>query len=125
MRTIEELNEKLFCKCNCDTCEKYIECEEDFDGFCDDILLYTKHIAGIKLDRLVEICNAERDGRCVVLPCRVGDSCYSESVINGRVREFAAPDEVWIFRTRNLFGKEIFLTREAAEAALKECGQNG
>lgn len=29
---------------------------------------------GIGLDRLREICAAERDGRCVVIPCKVGDT---------------------------------------------------
>jgi len=33
-------------------------------------------VKGIPLDRLQEICNAERDGRCVVLPCKVGDVLY-------------------------------------------------
>ena len=31
---------------------------------------------GIHLDRLEEICNAERDGRCVVLLCKVGDTVW-------------------------------------------------
>ena len=30
----------------------------------------------IPLDRLKEICEAEKDGRCVVLPCKVGDNLY-------------------------------------------------
>ena len=33
----------------------------------------TKHIP---LDRLEEICQAEREGRCVVLPCKVGDTVW-------------------------------------------------
>ena len=33
-------------------------------------------LAGIPLDRLTEICNAERDGRLVVLPCKVGDTLW-------------------------------------------------
>ena len=31
---------------------------------------------GIPLDRLAEICAAEQDGRCVVLPCKVGAMLY-------------------------------------------------
>ena len=33
----------------------------------------------IPLDRLEAICAAERDGRCVVLPCKVGDMVYKIS----------------------------------------------
>lgn len=33
-------------------------------------------IRDIPLDRLKEICNAERDGRLMVLPCKVGDTVY-------------------------------------------------
>lgn len=32
---------------------------------------------GIPLDRLEAICNAERDGRCVVLPCKVDATVYT------------------------------------------------
>jgi hypothetical protein len=35
-----------------------------------------KAIADITTDRLSEICAAERDGRLVVLPCKVGDTVY-------------------------------------------------
>lgn len=31
---------------------------------------------GISQSRLEEICDAERDGRCVVLPCKVGDKIW-------------------------------------------------
>ena len=34
--------------------------------------------ANITLDRLQEICNAERDGRCVVLPCKVDNEKLDE-----------------------------------------------
>jgi len=41
----------------------------------EDIYEDAEHI-NIPLDRLREICNAERDGRCVVLPC---NECFSEA----------------------------------------------
>lgn len=31
---------------------------------------------GIPIDRLRELANAEQDGRCVVLPCKVGDTAF-------------------------------------------------
>ncbi|HZK26338.1 MAG TPA: hypothetical protein VFD00_02200 [Thermoclostridium sp.] len=33
--------------------------------------------ADINIDRLAEICEAEREGRLVVLPCKVGDTVYT------------------------------------------------
>ena len=36
-----------------------------------------KAIEGIEPDRLEAICNAERDGRCLVLPCKVGNRIHS------------------------------------------------
>lgn len=64
------------------------------------------------LDRLRELVQAEREGRCVVLPCKVGDKVYW--IVDGGVFEcfftIAAAEEV---------GKTVFLTREAAEEALK------
>jgi hypothetical protein len=32
---------------------------------------------GVSVDRIHEICAAERDGRLVVLPCKVGDAVYT------------------------------------------------
>ena len=34
-------------------------------------------IDGIPLDRLEAICDAERDGRCAAMPCKVGDAVYT------------------------------------------------
>lgn len=63
------------------------------------------------LDRLRELVEADKDGRCVVPPCKVGDKVYW--IVDGGVFEcfftIAAAEEV---------GKTVFLTREAAEAAL-------
>ena len=63
------------------------------------------------LDHLRELVEADKDGRCVVLPCKVGDKVYW--IVDGGVFEcfftIAAAEEV---------GKTVFLTREAAEAAL-------
>ena len=56
----------------------------------------------------------------IVLPCKVGDTLCCESVIKGHITYLKAPDLAWIVENRELFGKEIFLTREEAEKALKE-----
>lgn len=61
----------------------------------------------------------------IVLPCKAGDTLYCESAIKGHITYLKAPDLEWIFENRELFGKEIFLTREEAEKALKERENNG
>ena len=84
---------------------------------------------GVPLDRLRELVKADRDGRCVVLPCKIGDTLY-------RIQRFKRGKnwrkEAEFIRTvelnRNNFwrivmdeeiGKTVFLTREDAEAALR------
>ena len=88
--------------------------------------------------RLAELARAEKDGRLVVLPCKVGDTVYEANK-----RGFVSIYEVisihvsscsilvgWnlvngIYSNLNGFeisalGKTVFLTREEAEAALKK-----
>ena len=72
-------------------------------------------------DHLRDLLAAEKDGRLVALPCKVGDTVYLNFVVDGR-------DPVTIeVKMHNLldianflphFGKTVFLTREAADAAL-------
>lgn len=59
-------------------CKKYMLCFEDPEdcSFKDEIKLYDaiKSIEGIvPFDRLLELADADRAGRLVVLPCKVGD----------------------------------------------------
>ena len=80
----------------------------------------------VPLPRLRAIAEAERDGRVVVLPCKVGDTVYM--VIDFPVVKFGdcvmeyigEPIMEVLFDMEMLptWGKEIFATREAAEAAL-------
>ena len=83
---------------------------------------------GISIDRPEAICAAERDGRCVVLPCKVGDAVFGicdGTVYETRVLSFSLwKDGHWACRTVSSYpdveelGKRIFLTRPEAEAAL-------
>lgn len=119
-------------------CKKYMLCFEDPENcvFKDEIKLYDalKSIEGIvPLDRLLELADADRDGRLVVLPCKVGDSVYIpdlEKKIPVKVRVQGISISV-SGRTILRFGgypvecawgdgcgKDWFLTREEAEAAL-------
>ena len=122
-------------------CKKYMLCFEDPENcvFKDEIKLYDalKSIEGIvPLDRLLELACADKDGRLVVLPCKVGDTVYEPNK-----RGFISTYKVvsihlstcsiligWdlidgIYSNVNGFeasaiGKTVFLTREEAEAAL-------
>lgn len=87
------------------------------------------------LDRLKELVEADREGRYVVLPCKVGDKVYciqsyfndakmrSEKKVKCRVVDFvqSSPDlfecQGMIYKFEDI-GKTVFLTREEAEAAL-------
>ena len=83
------------------------------------------------IDRLRELAQANREGRCVVLPAkpdqtiyqwRIGDDCPSVSRLDGvQINgdgEITYP--IWCGHlTPGDFGKTVFLTREEAEAALR------
>ena len=90
---------------------------------------------GCDLDRLEKLDEADKNGRVVVLPCKIGDVLYRASpsgvvvhrVANMVYRELTSR---WYIDTiPNLpyaseeLGKTTFLTREEAEKALKEVEQ--
>ena len=95
----------------------------------EDLLFDADGNERISLARLAEICTAEKDGRCVVLPCRVGDTVFD--ICDGTVYETRVlslslwKDGHWACRTVSSypdveeFGKRIFLTRPEAEAAME------
>lgn len=88
-----------------------------------------KEFDGVPIDRLRELAQADRDGRCVVLPAkpdqtiyqwRIGDDCPSVSRLDGV--QINADGEItypiWCGHlTPEDFGRTVFLTRE--EAALR------
>ena len=61
----------------------------------------------------------------IVLPCKVGDTLCCESAIKGHITYLVAPDDEWISKIGKFSEKEIFLTREEAEKALKEQKNEG
>ena len=82
--------------------------------------------------RLRELAEADRDGRLVVLPCKVGDKLYR--VFDGEIFEhrvgsmkYFVIQGRWDIETypfcpcvESSIGKTIFLTREEAAAALED-----
>lgn len=116
-------------------CKKYMLCFGDPEDciFKDEIKLYDaiKSIEGIvPFDRLLELADADRAGRLVVLPCKAGDHVW----VDGRE---AIVENFFGYETERYLhaqfydnmqyidipfteiGKTVFLTREEAEAALK------
>jgi hypothetical protein len=108
---------------------------EEVNGMVFDNALDIKF--GVTLDRLRELAEADRDGRLVVLPCKVGDTVYypyAGRVIPKRItqyREILRKSEAidrWYcleFSNDETFdaddiGKSVFLAREDAEKALEE-----
>ena len=95
---------------------------------------------GLPIDRIRELAEADKDGRCVVLPCKVGDTVWIVGAVrklySAKVRTFFCgnpsavrgrdPDgHIHMIRTTECdipmqeFGKTVFLSREEAEKALR------
>jgi hypothetical protein len=97
-----------------------------------------KAVADITTDRLSEICAAERDGRLVVLPCKVGtrvwvigqncdlcrDMYAEEPCLFGSCEYKEVFESVFGYGMIDNFGKTVFLTRAEAEAALQKEAQH-
>lgn len=83
------------------------------------------------LDRVRVLAEADRDGRVVVRPCKVGDTLFrvfAGEILEHKVRNmrYLAIQGRWDIDTtpfcsyvESSIGKTIFLTREEAEAALE------
>lgn len=76
---------------------------------------------GVPFTRIVALMEADRAGRLVVLPCKVGDTVYRLQYVEespGHLIVDAVPIKFslsWI----DALGKTVFLTREDAEKALE------
>jgi len=103
----------------------------------DDIL---DVLRGVPDDRLRTLVEADRDGRCAVLPCKVGDTVWAYDDVFNQIAPYQV-DMVELYGHKGVsfcsnwrkngelmadldfdaedIGKTVFLTREAAEAALK------
>ena len=71
------------------------------------------------LERLEKLAEADKDGRLVVLPCKVGDTVYMISWrLNGRHEIEERVFSLTYFDPAK-YGKDYFLSREEAEKALE------
>ena len=87
---------------------------------------------GTTPERLRELAAADKEGRVVVLPCKVGDKLYrvlAEEIFEHRVgsMKYFAIQGRWDIETypfcpcvESSIGKTVFLSREEAEKALAE-----
>lgn len=138
--SMERLTEKHFKKTDgfCMKCSGHC-CKEDFS--CEDCAEFEKLVDRLgeiedilgddyDLSRLRELVQANRDGRCVVLPVKTEDNIYFTFL--GKIIEkqvfsvvtFCNSQRIYCSGTSVFFrpddnGKTVFLTREEAEEALK------
>ena len=114
-------------------CEYQISPHVDEEDFINRLGTYEDIADGLPLDRLREICAAERDGRCVVLPCKVGETVYApfrKEVKEYKIERvdirgicFDSEDGAWIF-LKHIQDGTVFLTRAEADAALQKEAQH-
>lgn len=118
-----------------DTVDEFVDCVKDMASR----LALIENILGddYDLDRLKEMVEADKDGRCVVLPCKIGDTVYdiqmgkitektiisipflmSKSINYLCLQAINNRGALTTIETENL-GKTVFYTREEAEAALE------
>lgn len=135
-------NRCVFCKAADEECAF---AAGEFSAPCPDYKTYQRLSAiedilgdDYDLDRLKELVQADREGRCVLLPCKVGDKLYKIS--ENSVKEVVVQSIVFMLshtvnhltvhvanergamteiETKD-FGKTVFLTSEEAEAALEK-----
>lgn len=84
----------------------------------DAVLKLAGQALGMSPDRLRELAQAEKEGQLAVLQCEIGSPVYSHArKLDGA--DYVRETEFWWSDIPQM-GKTVFLTREAAEAALKE-----
>lgn len=103
------------------------------------LALCAKHMVDLEtlnntpISRLVELAEADKDGRVVVLPCRQGDELWTycnhpvKRVYSFTVSDVSTLNGRTVLNTLGLgtirpedIGKTVFLTREEAEKALRK-----
>ena len=100
----------------------------------DTMINLAAQVLGVEPSRLREIAEADKDGRCVVLPCKVGDTVWrivrdgEPHITRDEVRDMYFADDMTLcvelvggrVTFTEKFGKTVFLSRAEAERALQE-----
>lgn len=97
-----------------------------------DMAIIAALFNGVDVDRMKELAEAEKAGRLVVLPCKVGDGLWTfcshpvEQVYSFTVTDISTLNGRTMLNTSRCgvidardVGKTVFLTREEAENALE------
>ena len=98
--------------------------EEIKDPFTEDAMInLAAQALGVEADRLRELAEADKDGRVLILPCKLGTKVYR---IRYKIADYPDKPDLEIADTwftpeyREDIGKTVFLAREEAEKALQE-----
>lgn len=84
-----------------------------------DMAIVRALFQGAEVERLKALAGADKEGRVVVLPCKVGDTVYMISWrLNGRHKIEERVFSLTYFDPAK-YGKDYFLSREEAEEALE------
>ena len=101
-------------------CERPAAYEDIKAPFTEDTMInLAAQALGVEADRLRELAKADKDGRVVVLPCKVYET-DGVRVYEHTVREVIYETAGGPAFDKNAIGKSIFLTRAEAERALQE-----
>lgn len=112
--------------------------EEIKAPFTEDTMInLAAQALGVEPSRLRELAEADKDGRCVVLPCKVGQRVFAlldtdKNISECEVKQIGMGNEIGFIglepigaRGReygvalNGFGKTVFLSRKEAEKAME------
>lgn len=94
----------------------------------DDIIGSIEGFNEEESDRINELMEADKEGRCLVLPCKVGDTVYriQEAQLKENCKKARFVRSVilnkhnfWRIIFGGEFGEKVFLTKEKAEKALE------
>lgn len=98
--------------------------EEIKAPFTEDAMInLAAQALGVEPSRLRELAEADKDGRVIILPCKLGTKVYR---IRYEIADYPDEPDLEIADTwftpeyRDDIGKTVFLTRAEAERALKE-----
>ena len=148
--------ERYFCNGKKDFCEDSTGCtkcnhKNGDGGFWENDVknVFAYYFGDYDFDRLRELAEADRDGRCVVLPVEVGQNVYfinqpldseicTAIVIGAEINLYTPSCPIWLeiewfsptlgkhkyhSRADLMIGKTVFLTHEEAEEALQEMSE--
>ena len=134
MKCSEDCNVDMDCV-DCPAFDKLIERLAAYEGtgltpeeikapFTEDTMInLAAQALGVEPSRLRELAEADKDGRVLILPCKLGTKVYR---IRYEIADYPDEPDLEIADTwftpeyRDDIGKTVFLTRAEAERALKE-----